>query len=64
VVGTRLKRHVMKNQDKLIEGINNVTRVEDDLRVRFRFVGACPPRRLIAVRCMPAAASPTPPDHK
>jgi hypothetical protein len=30
----RLARHVLKNQDKLIAGITNVTHVEDDVKVR------------------------------
>lgn len=29
----KLARHVLKNQDKLIAGITNVTEVEDDLKV-------------------------------
>lgn len=33
VVSVRLARHVLKNQDKLIAGITNVTEVEDDLKV-------------------------------
>lgn len=35
VVSVRLARHVVKNQEKLIEGINNVTLVEDDLKVTY-----------------------------
>jgi hypothetical protein len=30
----RLARHVLKNQDKLIAGVTNVTHVEDDVKVR------------------------------
>lgn len=33
VVGMRLARHVLKNQDTLIAGITNVTHVEDDVKV-------------------------------
>eukprot|EP00879_Flechtneria_rotunda_P015646 GHRR01016368.1.p1 GENE.GHRR01016368.1~~GHRR01016368.1.p1 ORF type:complete len:341 (+),score=74.85 GHRR01016368.1:238-1260(+) len=32
VVGVRLAKHVVKNQDKLVAGITNVAEVEDDLR--------------------------------
>lgn len=32
VVSARLKRHVLKNQDKLIQGITNVTSVDDDVK--------------------------------
>ena len=34
VASGRLKRHVLKNQDKLIEGVTNVTRVDEDVKVR------------------------------
>jgi hypothetical protein len=33
VVSVKLAKHVVKNHDKLIEGISNVTSVEDDLQV-------------------------------
>jgi hypothetical protein len=33
VVGMRLAKHVLKEQEKLIAGITNVTQVEDDLKV-------------------------------
>jgi len=33
VVSGKLKRHVLKNQDKLIQGITNVTNVDDDVKV-------------------------------
>jgi hypothetical protein len=34
VVSVKLAKHVVKNQEKLIAGIGNVTAVEDDLQVR------------------------------
>jgi hypothetical protein len=36
VVGMRLARHVLKNQDKLVAGITSVTHVEDDVKVRLQ----------------------------
>jgi hypothetical protein len=33
VVSVKLAKHVVKNHDKLIAGISNVTSVEDDLQV-------------------------------
>jgi hypothetical protein len=42
VVSGRLKRHVLRNQDKLIQGITNVTNVDDDVKVRAcMWVQAC-----------------------
>ena len=35
VVSVKLAKHVVKNQEKLIAGISNVTAVEDDLQVRL-----------------------------
>jgi hypothetical protein len=46
VVGVRLAKHVLRNQDKLIAGITNVTLVEDDLKVR-----------VLAYACIPATHS-------
>lgn len=41
VVGMRLARHVLKNQDKLIAGITSVTHVEDDVKVGYNLGWPC-----------------------
>lgn len=41
VVGMRLARHVLKNQDKLIAGITSVTHVEDDVKVSLNLGRPC-----------------------
>ncbi|KAI8472247.1 MAG: hypothetical protein J3K34DRAFT_519870 [Monoraphidium minutum] len=38
VVSAKLKRHVLRNQDKLIQGITNVTSVDDDVKAAFVMV--------------------------
>jgi hypothetical protein len=36
VVSAKLKRHVLKHQDKLIQGVTNVTSVDGDVKVGAR----------------------------